>query len=154
MNKRFDEIYDLYSKDVYRLVYSYLFNIPDTEDVLQRSFIKLFNNKKILSLSDEEIKKWLFKISINQAKDILKSPWEKIVTIIDKDINNSYEKEDSILEPLNNIPKDYRIPLYLYYYEGYSIKEISILIKKTESAVKMRLSRGKEKLKMEMEKEK
>lgn len=153
MNTRFDEIYNLYSKDVYRLVYSYLFSIPDTEDVLQKSFIKLYKNNKILSLSNEEIKKWLFKTSINETKDLLKSPWRKLITMIDKDINISYNKEDSILEPLKNIPRDYRIPLYLYYYEGYSIKEISVLIKKTESAVKMRLSRGKEKLKMEMEKE-
>lgn len=152
MNKRFDEIYNLYSKDIYRLIYSYLFNIHDTEDVLQKSFIKLYKNNRILSLSNEDIKKWLFKISINEAKDILKSPWKKIITLLDKDDDISSNNTNSLIEPLKNIPENYRVPLYLHYYEGYSIKEIAILIKKTESAVKMRISRGKEKLKIEMEK--
>lgn len=56
MNNRFDEIYYLYSKDVYKLIYSYLFNIQDTEDILQKTFMKLYNNKKILLLENEEIK--------------------------------------------------------------------------------------------------
>lgn len=153
MNKRFDEIYNLYSKDVYRLVYSYLLNIPDTEDILQKTFIKLYSNNKILFLPNENIKKWLFKVCINETKDILRSSWKKLVTPIDKDINVYVNTEDELIDPLKSIPKEYRIPLYLYYYEGYNIKEISKLIKKTESAVKMRLSRGREKLKMEMEKE-
>lgn len=153
LNRRFDEIYNLYSKDIYRLVYSYLFNISDTEDILQKTFLKLYKNNKILSLTNDEIKKWLFKVSINETKDTLKSPWRRLVTIWDKEDNISLDLENKISEPLKNIPKEYRIPLYLYYYEGYSIKEIANLIKKTESAVKMRLSRGKEKLKIEMEKE-
>lgn len=72
MNDRFDEIYYLYSKDVYKLIYSYLFNIQDTEDILQKTFMKLYNNKKILLLENEEIKKWLFRVSINNTKDLLK----------------------------------------------------------------------------------
>ena len=53
-------------------------------------------------------------------------------------------------ELLRSIPKDYRIPLYLFYYEGYSIKEIANQLKKSESAIKMRLLRGKEALRKEM----
>ena len=52
---------------------------------------------------------------------------------------------------MKTITPIYRSTLYLYYYEGYSIKEIANIIKKSESAVKMRLTRGKEELKKEME---
>ena len=52
-------------------------------------------------------------------------------------------KDDSLVDALNNINPDYRIPLYLFYYEGYSIKEIAKQLKKSESAIKMRLLRGK-----------
>ena len=59
-------------------------------------------------------------------------------------------KNDSLVDALNNINPDFRIPLYLFYYEGYSIKEIANQLKKSESAIKMRLLRGKEALRKEM----
>ncbi len=151
MNNRFDEIYYLYSKDVYKLIYSYLFNIQDTEDILQKTFMKLYNNKKILLLENEEIKKWLFRVSINNTKDLLKSPWKKLIKSLEDEIKSYDLNKFDTFELLKAIPKDYRISLYLYYYEGYKIKEIAKIMRKSESAIKMNLLRGKEKLRVEME---
>lgn len=151
MNKRFNELYQMYHNDIYRLAYSYLLSEEDSEDVIQKVYIKLYNNKKILFLSNEEVKKWLFRICINESKDILKSSWRKLKTIITNDIKDDKWRNEILIESLNNINSEFRIPLYLFYYEGYSIKEISNQLKKSESAIKMRLSRGKEALKKEME---
>lgn len=151
MIERFNELYQLYNNDVYRLSYSYLLNEQDAEDVIQKVYIKLYNNKKILMLSNNEVKRWLFKVCINESKDILKSPWRKLKSSITNDIKDERVKNDTLLESLNKINSYYRIPLYLYYYEGYSIKEISVQLKKSESAIKMRLFRAKEALKKEME---
>ena len=115
MIERFDEIYCLYSKDVYKLIYSYLLNVADTEDILQKTFIKLYKNRKVLSLSNEEIKKWLFTVSVNNAKDLLKSSWKKLTLRLDHDINSYNMDENATFDLLKAIPKDYRIPLYLYY---------------------------------------
>ena len=150
MIERFNELYQLYNNDVYRLSYSYLLNEQDAEDVIQKVYIKLYNNKKILMLSNNEVKRWLFKVCINESKDILKSPWRKLKSSITNDIKDEKIKNDTLLESLNKINSYYRIPLYLYYYEGYSIKEISVQLKKSESAIKMRLFRAKEALKKEM----
>lgn len=150
MIERFNELYQLYNNDVYRLSYSYLLNEQDAEDVIQKVYIKLYNNKKILMLSNNEVKRWLFKVCINESKDILKSPWRKLKSSITNDIKDEKVKNDTLLEALNNINSYYRIPLYLYYYEGYSIKEIAVQLKKSESAIKMRLFRAKEALKKEM----
>lgn len=150
MIERFNELYQLYNDDVYRLSYSYLLNEQDAEDVIQKVYIKLYNNKKILMLSNNEVKRWLFKVCINESKDILKSPWRKLKSSITNDIKDEKVKNDTLLESLNNINSYYRIPLYLYYYEGYSIKEIAVQLKKSESAIKMRLFRAKEALKKEM----
>ena len=122
MDKRFDEIFLLYNKDIFRCSISYVINRHDAEDIVQRTFYKLYTNKKILNKENEVIKKWLYKVCINESKDLLKT-----------------------ITPI------YRSTLYLYYYEGISIKEIANIIKKSESAVKMRLTRGKEELKKEME---
>lgn len=152
MNQRFNELYQMYNNDIYRLAFSYLLNKEDAEDVIQKVYIKLYNNKKILTLSNEEVKKWLFRICINESKDILKSSWRKLKTLLKNDDIKDYKLENEILiEALNKINTNFRIPLYLFYYEGYSIKEIAKQMKKSESAIKMRLSRGKEALKKEME---
>ncbi|MCX4248676.1 MAG: RNA polymerase sigma factor [Bacilli bacterium] len=151
MENRFNELYQMYSNDIYRLAFSYLLNKEDSEDVVQKVFIKLYNNKKILSLTHEDAKRWLFRVCINEAKDILKSPWRKLKAIIKDDVKDKTDKKDILIESLNNINSDYRIPLYLFYYEGYSIKEIALQMGKSESAIKMRLSRGKLALKKEME---
>lgn len=77
MDDRFEYIFKLHNKAVYRLAYSYLFNKLDAEDIVQKSFYKLYGNRKILNETDENIKKWLFKVCSNASKDLLKSPWKK-----------------------------------------------------------------------------
>ena len=153
MNDLFMEIFDKYHKDVYRLIYSYTLNIQDTEDILQRTFIKLYKNIDKFSSCDLEVKRWLFRVAINDSKNMLKSMWMKVRVNLEEYENAiSDECNDKELQrALKNISGKYRIPLYLYYFEGYSIKEIADLMKMSESGIKTRLKRGKEKLKLEME---
>lgn len=145
---RFDEVYKSLFKDVFRLVYSYVLNISDTEDILQKTFYKLYKNKKILKLSDIEIKKWLFRVSINETKDLKKLLKYRIHEGLD---NIEYKTKESVslINALSKIKKEYRIPLYLYYYEGYKVSEIAKIMKKSESNIKVRLHRGRELLKTE-----
>lgn len=153
MNELFMEIFNKYHKDVYRLIYSYTLNIQDTEDILQRTFIKLHNNIDKFDCASEDVKRWLFKVAVNDSKNLLKSFWrKKKIDIEDYDNLLSYEKgNNSLKATLKHMNTKYRIPLYLYYYEGYSIKEIAGITKETESCIKSRLKRGKEKLRIEME---
>lgn len=153
MNDLFMEIFDKYHKDVYRLIYSYTLNIQDTEDILQRTFIKLYENIDKFNLCDEEVKKWLFRVAINDSKNMLKSMWMKVIVNLDdyENIASDETGNSDLLKALNHIGVKYRLTLYLYYFEGYSIKEIAELMKLSESAIKTRLKRGKEKLKQEME---
>ena len=58
--------------------------------------------------------------------------------------------DNDLLNCLIGISFKYRIPLYLYYYEAYSIKEISIILNKTENCIKQRLKRGKDVLRKEI----
>lgn len=149
----FDDIYSKYKTDVYRLAYSFVLNKEDAEDILQKTFYKLYKNQKVLKSEEEQIKKWLLKVSANECRDLLKTVWNKKVRNVEyKIINNVKEEQDKlkIIKSLENIEPKYRIILYLYYYQGYSVNEISTIIKKSESAVKMRLMRGKEMLRKEI----
>jgi len=153
MEEKFDEVFSLYNKDVYRLAYSYVLNKSDSEDIVQKTFYKFYKNIKKLDIPDMEIKKWLFRVAINESKNLLKSLRFKLASEIDENVAvASHEKNGNLVNSFKKVTPKYRFVLYLFYYEGYSIKEISRILNKSESAVKMRLLRGKEQLRMEMEK--
>ena len=50
-----------------------------------------------------------------------------------------------------NLPQEYRTVIYLFYYEGYKVKEISEMMNKTEGTIKTWLFRAREQLKNELE---
>ena len=60
-------------------------------------------------------------------------------------------EEREALEAVMALPEHYRLPIHLHYYEGYSVAEIAEILKLGQSAVKMRLKRGREMLKIELE---
>lgn len=49
------------------------------------------------------------------------------------------------------LPKKYRVPLYLFHYEGYSVREIAGLLRMNPSTVRTRLARARELLKKQLE---
>lgn len=156
MDSEFNRIFDLYNKDIYRLIYSYTLNKQESKDLLQETFMKFYKNIYKLPKEDLEIKKWLFKVATNCCKDHFKSFWKsKVISIDYKQINTSYiENFDSDFEDvLKKLNRKYRMPIYLYYYEGYKVEEIATILKENVSTIRMRIFRGKEMLKKEMEKE-
>ena len=80
-------------------------------------------------------------------------PWyEKVIELLNKE-SDDYLKADTapdlgITEEVMKLPRNYRISIYLFYYEGYSSKEIADFLGKKESAVNMYLSRGRKKLRL------
>ena len=128
-------------------------NTQDSEDICQRTFTKFYNYLEKNKVDESKVKQLLFKIAINDSKNILTSSWRKLISNLDNYENDLKSKEynNDLIEALKKLNSKYRIPLYLYYYEGYSIKEIALLLKINESTIKIRLKRGKEKLKLLME---
>jgi RNA polymerase sigma-70 factor (ECF subfamily) len=155
MNSEFDRIFDLYNKDIFRLIFSYTLNYDDSKDILQDVFLKYYKKMAHISCDDIEIKKWLIKVAINSVNDYYRSFWhKKTIKVEETTFDNKKMVSNNninLLEELNKLDKKYRIPIYLYYYQGYDIKEISDILKISVSAVKMRLLRAKKILKIEME---
>ena len=58
-------------------------------------------------------------------------------------------EELSLLDQAADLPEKQRTALHLYYYEGYSLREIARLLDVTVPTVKMRLKRGREALRKE-----
>ena len=87
----------------------------------------------------------------NNCKDYLKSFWKRKVKNLAEENQSFVNYDKEILDMLQQLDKKYRIPLFLYYYEGYKISEIAKILREKESTIKMRLANGKKMLKKEME---
>ena len=142
-------IAEKYTDIVYRAALSYCKNKSDAEDAVQNTFIKLLRTD--IKFSDEEhIRKWLIRVTVNECKNVWKSFWHRNIISFDE-----LEKEPEYTEPDKNeifseimkLSKKYSIVIHLYYYEGYSVKEIAQILRISESNVQIRLMRARNKLK-------
>lgn len=135
-----------YRSTVYRLAYSYLKNREDAEDISQEAFLRLYKCTQSFA-ADENVKAWLIRVTVNLCKNLLKSSWRRsrgeLITEAAAPENGSY----GMSEYIQRLKPEYSTVLYLYYYEGYSAKEIAQICRLTSVAVRTRLSRGREKLK-------
>ena len=69
-----------------------------------------------------------------------------------KYFKEKFEKKEIDLTPyLNKLPKKYNAVLYLFYYEGYSTKEMAKLLHIKENNVRVLLNRARNKLRKEIE---
>ena len=150
MDKKFIRIFNLYKNDIYRLAYSYTKNISDSDDITQNTFIKLYNHIDILHNQDQDIKKWLIKVAINECKTFLLSSWKKKnIAFTEKEENtlSTTLPNNDLLEAILQLPKKYRTIIFLYYYEDYKIKEISEILNLSVTNIQTILSRARKKLK-------
>lgn len=156
-SSEFREIYNRNISTVYKIAYMHLKNKNDAEDVAQTVFLKFINTRPVFREREHE-KAWFIVTARNQSRDILKHWWNRGRTESENIAQQSYRSFDNsgegwISETLLKLPASYREVLYLYYYEEYSVKEISEILKKSETSVRTNLCRAREKVKKILEKE-
>ena len=150
------ELYDKYKNAVYRMAFAYCKNKADAEDIMQETFIKLFTADIRFEDSDKE-KSWLLKVTVNKCKDMFRSLRYKysLTAIPLEEASLVYEtpEESEVYHAVMSLPTKYRLVIHLYYYEDYSVKEISRITGNNESAVQTQLYRARKKLKKILGKE-
>ena len=150
-----EETINKYSDLLYKTSFLMLKNQQDSEDIVQETFIAYIKNDP--ELNDEEHKKaWLLKVAQNKCKNLLKShkirayvPFDDVEEVITGEEKELYEEDSSELLAISNLSYKYKSVITLYYIENYSIEETAKILDISVSAVKMRLKRGREKLKIE-----
>lgn len=148
------EIYRRHVEGVYRLCFLYLKKATDAEDAVQSVFLKLMQSGKMLSDHEHE-KAWLIVTAKNHCKDMLKSWWKfrrvHMERLPESSYSDNHEQTIEMAEMLLALPSKYKEVLYLYYYEGYSVKDISTMLNRKESTVQTQLFNGRKRLKMSLE---
>ena len=144
----FDAAYAAYGPMVYRLAMVYLGCSADAEDVTQEAFIRLLYHAPAFTDAEHE-KRWLLRVTVNLCRNQLKGFWRKRAVTLDLDIEDP--ESLGVLETIVELPEKYKAPILLHYCEGYSVAEVGEILRLGQSAVKMRLKRGRELLKLELE---
>ena len=146
---------ETYANDIYRVAFCYCRNKSDAEDIVQSVFLKLLQAEQ--EFQDElHKKKWLLRVTANQAKDFCASYWkQKVVSMetvtIETGAFMKAEEANALYEAVMSLSSKYRPVVHLYYYEDYSVKEIAEILNIKETAVQTRLMRARQKLKNVLE---
>ncbi len=143
---------ETYADMILRISTHYLKSSFDAEDICQTVLIKYITSKVEFDSPTHE-KAWIARTTINCCKDELKSAFFRKTTILeDIEVIKSYAEPGlGVTEEVMKLPRNYRMSIFLYYYEGYSVKEIADILGKKETAVMAYLSRGRKKLRFALE---
>lgn len=139
-------IIKLFGRNVFQTAYCYMKNYADADDIQQETFIKLYTYGKTFE-SDEHIKAWLLRVTINLCKNRLNSAWYRLSAPIEAAESMPAKTEsESIIPYLFRLKPKYRVALYMHYYEGYSAKDIARIYDSKETTVLSWLARGRKQL--------
>ena len=146
----FKEYYNQYIDMIYRITYTYFKgNSSDMEDIIQDVFLKLYEKNPSFN-NQEHAKAWLIRVTTNMCNNKVTHWWNRNVSI-DKITQPMEElKDNTVLNAILNLPVNQKLSIYLHYYEGYTAKEISEMLKKNENTIFGYLHQGRELLKIEL----
>lgn len=145
--KDFSVVFDQYKTLVFSIAYNYCKNVADANDIVQETFLKYLKHGEPFE-SEEHIKAWLIRVTINNCKSLLISPWFQRTVPLDEKLPFVDKEESDLFCAVMALPVKYRIVIHLHYYAGYSTKEIAEALFLGESTVRVRLLRAREKLKV------
>lgn len=149
----FLEVFEKFKNTVYAVVFNYVRNVEDAADLEQEVFLKLLSHDSEFE-SEEHMKAWLIRVSINLCKNHMRSRSYMSAGPLPEDLPAAVKEEQGeLLQWVLRLPEKYRIPLHLFYYEEYSIRQIAEVTDLPEATVKIRLKRGREKLGKSLRKE-
>jgi len=130
------------------VAFNYLKSRSDADDITQNVLIKLYRTDKSFE-SEAHIKYWLIRVTINECKRTLISPWRRVEQIDDYAGTLSFKtpEQTDLFTMVMELPSKYRVAIYLYYFENYSTEEIALMTGVSKSTVGTHLNRAREKLK-------
>ena len=133
---------------VYRIALNWFRNPADAEDTAQTVMLKLWQADTDFA-DGEHLRRWLVRVTLNVCKDVTRSPWRRHIVPLEELPEPVFSDAEhrEVYREVMALPGKYRVPLYLYYYEGYSAAEVGELLHLNVSTVQTRLARARGTLK-------
>ncbi|MBL7912716.1 MAG: hypothetical protein JNJ41_16760 [Bacteroidia bacterium] len=122
----FSILYDTYSPVIFAIIIKNCANIKYSEDLLQKTFIKIWQGISAFDPSKQRFIAWMLIIARNVADEALQDQ---------KDNKNS-----EIQTSANNVSKNSEV-LTLIYFKGYSLKQAAEILQITEAELKLKLKK-------------
>lgn len=135
-----------YRESILRFAFAYLKNRSDAEDIAQEVFVAYIISEPYCK-SEAEKRSWLLKVTANKCINLIKSAWKKRVVELSDDLSYLPKEDSTMLSSILTLDDKYRVPIHLYYFEGYTTNEIAQILKLNSATLRTRLSRAREMLK-------
>lgn len=139
-----NSIIEKYFNMIYKLAIAEVKDVHTAEDVTSDVFLKFMQTQKAFE-SEEHIKAWLLRVTINASKSFFSSSWFKKTVPLEETLEAAEipEEESEVYLAVMKLPEKYRTVIHLFYYEELSVREIAEVINSNESTVKSQLSRAR-----------
>lgn len=132
---------------IFRLALNYMRSRPEAEDITQNVLIRLYRTEKEFE-NDDHLRYWLVRVTVNECKRALALPWRRMESL--EELSQGYvfpePKDRTLFNAVMALPRKYRLPIYLHYYEDYSTQEIAEILKIPAATVRTQLRRGRQQL--------
>ena len=150
--QEFHRAAERYLDMVYRIALNYFRHPQDAEDAAQEAMLRLWRTDTNFE-GEDHLRRFLVRVTLNVCRDFSRSPWRKRTVPLEscREPEFSTPERTELYRAVMDLPAKYRLPLYLYYFEGYAVAEVGQLLGLNPSTVQTRLARARAKLKQELE---
>ncbi len=148
-------LYEQFFDMVYRICFLYMKQESDACDMAQETFLRLLKKKPQFD-NEEKARAWLIVTASNCCKTQLRRWWRSKRDTYDESVladssTGAGEQAHELRELVFSLEEKYSLPMYLHYFEGYKLGEISDMLGVRESTLQTRLARARELLRLELE---
>lgn len=149
-----NRLFELFAPKLLGVCYRYAGNRDEAEEILQETFIKIFNNLENFRF-EGSLEGWMKRIAVNTAINFVNKRQSTLYVIEnrlpdhaeDEEEFNIWTEAEKVMECIAQLPPGYRVVLNLFAIEGLSHKEIGDRLNITESTSRSQYARAKEALK-------
>lgn len=135
---------------------------PDAEDLAQEVVVRAYRALRTYQ-GQAPFAAWLCRIAVNAAYDHQRSAWQRRVTLMDRvghedqggeNLEGEVERREvqrRVRAAVATLPDHQRVPIWLHYFEGFTIVEVARLERAPEATVRSRMRAGLRRLSLSLE---
>lgn len=156
LQQSLNEIMDRYGTELSILAFSYVKDIEAAKDIVQNVFVKCYTHMDSFQ-GKSSLKTWLYRITINECKDYLKSSYIRRIFlgghVKEEPSHRTPEavlikkaEDEQVIAAIMDLGKRYREVMILRYIHHLEVKEIADVLEVSAETIKTRIRRAKMKL--------